>query len=47
MTHKVDDTLRDDGRREIAQVTGREVNKVVPEHVKTDYPKLFSFWEQY
>jgi hypothetical protein len=47
MTHKVDDTLRDDGRREIAQVTGREVNKVVPEHFKTDYPKLVSFLEQY
>ena len=47
MTHKVDDTLRDDGRREIAQVTGREVDKVVPEHFKTDYPKLVSFLEQY
>ena len=47
MTHKVDDTLRDDGRREIAQITGREVNKVVPEHFKTDYPKLVSFLEQY
>ena len=43
MTHKVDDTLRDDGRREISQVTGREVDKVVPEHFKTDYPKLVSF----
>ena len=39
MTHKVDDTLRDDGRREISQITGREVNKVIPEHFKTDYPK--------
>ena len=47
MTHKVDDTLRDDGRREISQITGREVNKVVPEHFKTDYPKLVSFLEQY
>ena len=47
MTHKVDDTLRDDGRREISQVTGREVDKVVPEHFKTDYPKLVSFLEQY
>ena len=47
MTHKVDDTLRDDGRREISQVTGREVNKVIPEHFKTDYPKLVSFLEQY
>ena len=47
MTHKVDDTLRDDGRREIAQITGREVQKVVPEHFKTDYPKLISFLEQY
>tara|TARA_B100000925_G_scaffold214707_1_gene163995 strand:+ start:449 stop:1495 length:1047 start_codon:yes stop_codon:yes gene_type:complete len=47
MTHKVDDTLRDDGRREISQITGREVNKVIPEHFKTDYPKLVSFLEQY
>ena len=47
MTHKIDDTLRDDGRREISQITGREVNKVVPEHFKTDYPKLVSFLEQY
>ena len=47
MTHKIDDTLRDDGRREISQITGREVNKVIPEHFKTDYPKLVSFLEQY
>ena len=47
MGHKVDDTLRDDGRREISQITGREVNKVIPEHFKTDYPKLVSFLEQY
>ena len=47
MTHKIDDTLRDDGRREISQITGREVDKVIPEHFKTDYPKLVSFLEQY
>ena len=47
MTHKSDDTLRDDGRREIALTTGLEVKKNLPEYFKTDYPKITSFLEEY
>ena len=47
MTHKIDDTLRDDGRREISQITGREVDKVVLNTLKQIMPKLVSFLEQY
>ena len=47
MGHKVDDTLRDDNRRELAFATGRDVEKVLPDHFKTEYPKLVSFLEEY
>ena len=47
MGHKTDDTLRDDGRREIALTTGLEVKKYLPEYFKTDYPKITSFLEEY
>ena len=47
MGHKVDDTLRDDNRRELAFATGRDVEKVLPEHFKTEYPKLVSFLKEY
>ena len=47
MGHKVDDTLRDDNRRELAFATGRDVKKVLPDHFKTEYPKLVSFLEEY
>ena len=47
MGHKVDDTLRDDNRRELAFATGRDVDKVLPEHFKTEYPKLVSFLKEY
>ena len=47
MTHKSDDTLRDDGRREIALTTGLEVKKNLPDYFKTDYPKITSFLEEY
>ena len=30
MGHKTDDTLRDDGRREIALTTGLEVKNIIP-----------------
>ena len=47
MGHKVDDTLRDDNRRELAFATGRDVEKVLPDHFKTEYPKLVSFLKEY
>ena len=47
MGHKTDDTLRDDGRREISLTTGLEVKKYLPEYFKTDYPKITSFLEEY
>ena len=47
MGHKVDDTLRDDNRRELAFPTGRDVEKVLPDHFKTEYPKLVSFLKEY
>ena len=34
MTHKTDDTLRDDSRREIALNTGLEVEKYLPDYFK-------------
>ena len=45
MGHKVDDTLRDDNRRELAFHTGRDVEKVLPDHFKTEYPKFVSCFE--
>ena len=47
MGHKVDDTLRDDNRRELAFATGRDVEKVLPDHFKTEYPKFVSFLKEY
>ena len=47
MTHKTDDTLRDDSRREIALNTGLEVEKYLPDYFKTDYPKFTSFLKEY
>ena len=47
MGHKVDDTLRDDNRRELAFATGRDVEKVLPEHFKSEYPKFVSFLKEY
>ena len=47
MGHKVEDTLRDDNRRELAFATGRDVEKVLPDHFKTEYPKLVSFLKEY
>ena len=47
MGHKVDDTLRDDNRRELAFPTGRDVEKVLPDHFKTEYPKFVSFLKEY
>ena len=42
-----DSTLRDDNRRELAFATGRDVEKVLPDHFKTEYPKLVSFLKEY
>ena len=45
MGHKVT-ILRDDNRRELLP-TGRDVEKVLPDHFKTEYPKLVSFLKEY
>ena len=47
MTHKTDDTLRDDSRREIALNTGLEVEKYLPDYFKREYPKFTSFLKEY
>ena len=43
MGHKVDDTLRDDNRRELAFPTGRDVEKVLQTISKLNIQNLSRF----